>query len=154
LIAAVFGSLSANALGSAALIMKDFYVPFVKPSEKHKLVASRVAAIVIGLVPIPFALFLPELLKTLFFARALRTTISLVAVCLFYAPFFSSGRGVVLALIASVIGTTSWYLLGNPFGIDNTYIALILPLVIMGIDHLFKATVEPATPPPVLAERY
>ncbi|HDJ2771826.1 TPA: sodium:solute symporter family protein, partial [Serratia rubidaea] len=29
-----------------------------------------------------------------------------------------------------------WYLLGDPFGINNMYIALITPAVIMGIDML------------------
>ncbi len=40
LVAAVFGTVSASTLGSTALVMKDFYVPLLKPSEKHTLIAT------------------------------------------------------------------------------------------------------------------
>jgi SSS family solute:Na+ symporter len=42
-------------------------------------------------------------------------------------PFFNSNRATVAGLIASALTTTIRYLLGNPFGIDNMYIALLTP---------------------------
>ena len=38
----------------------------------------------------------------------------------------------------STLGTTVWFLMGNPFGIDNIYVAAVVPLIIMLIDHLVK----------------
>jgi SSS family solute:Na+ symporter len=138
LVAAVFGTVSAGTLGSTALAMKDFYIPLVKPGEKHKLIATRILSIVLGLLPIPFAMLMPALLKTIFFARALRTSISVVAVCMFFLPFFSSSAGAFWGLLLATVAATVWFLLGNPFGIDNIYVALIAPLLIMVMDHYWK----------------
>jgi SSS family solute:Na+ symporter len=78
---------------------------------------------------------MPGLLKTIFFARALRTSISVVAVCMFFLPFFSSGAGAFWGLLLATVTATVWFVLGNPFGIDNIYIALAVPVIIMVIDH-------------------
>ncbi|UZJ76841.1 hypothetical protein [Fictibacillus sp. KU28468] len=96
------------------------------------------ATIVMGLLPIPFAIFTPEILNTIFFARALRTTIAVIVVLMFYFPRFSSGIGAALGMIFAVITTTFWFLAGNPFGIDNIYIAAVAPLIVMGIDHFWR----------------
>lgn len=137
LMATIFGTVSATTLGATALIVRDFYTPWAKPDEKKKLVATRVIAAIFGLLPVGFALLTPEVIKTLFFARALRTSLSVVVVCMFYFPLFGSGRGVSASLIALIIATTAWFLLGDPFGIDNVYIAILVPLAILFIDRLF-----------------
>ena len=138
LVAAVFGTVSASTLGSTALVMKDFYVPLVKPGERHTLIATRMLSIGIGLLPIPFAMLMPGVLKTIFFARALRTSIAIVAVCLFFAPRFSSGRGAFWGLLLATVGATGWFLAGNPLGIDNIYVAAAVPLLVMAVDHMLK----------------
>lgn len=136
LMATVFGTVSATTLGATALIVRDFYTPLANPDEKKKLIATRVIAAIFGLLPVGFALLTPEIVKTLFFARALRTSLSVVVVCMFYFPFFSSGRGVSVSLLASIFATTAWFLAGDPFGIDNVYIAIVVPLTILIIDRL------------------
>ena len=140
LIAAVFSASSAGALACAALLLKDVYLPFVNKNatESQSLRFSRVATVVMGLVPIPFAIFVPQILNTMFFARALRTTIAVVVVLMFYAPRFSSGRGASIGLLIAVAATTGWYMAGNPFGIDSIYVACISPVAVMAIDHLFS----------------
>ncbi|MFB6802580.1 sodium:solute symporter family protein [Peribacillus butanolivorans] len=137
LIAAVFGTVAASTIGSAALLLKDFYNPIFNKdnNDKKSLRFARTATIVIGLIPIPFAIFAPEILSTVFFARALRTTLAVIVVLMFYFPRFSSGRGAVLGMIFAVITTTVWYLIGNPLGIDNIYVAAVTPLIVMLIDH-------------------
>jgi SSS family solute:Na+ symporter len=40
--------------------------------------------------------------------------------------------------MASLIATIGWFMMGNPFGIDNAYIALVVPLTVMGFSHLLK----------------
>jgi SSS family solute:Na+ symporter len=148
LLGAVFGSTSANALGAAALLMRDIYTPWVKPGEKHKLIASRTMSALIGLLPIPFALVAPGMLKTIFFARGLRTSIAIVALSVFYAPFFCTSQGAVAGLAGSIVGTTIWYLLGNPFGINSIYISVIIPLIAMTADHFLKPRVRGRNDPP------
>jgi SSS family solute:Na+ symporter len=151
LIAAVFGTVAAGTIGSAALLLKDFYIPFFNRSatDYQTLRFSRIATVVMGLLPIPFAIFAPKILSTIFFARALRTTLAVIVILMFYFPKFSSGRGAVWGMILAVVLTTAWYLYNNPFGIDNIYIAALTPLIVMTIDHLFKQS----TPQMVLVEK-
>ena len=136
IIAATFVTILACQLGATALIMKDFVVPVFKPDEKRQILWTRMIAIIIGLVPIPFALFVPGLLKTLFFARALRTAIAVVAIFMFYLPDIGSKKSATVGLLLSVAGTTIWFILGNPYGIDNIYIAAAIPALVMVIDRL------------------
>ena len=136
IIAATFVTILACQLGATALIMKDFVVPVFKPDEKRQILWTRMIAIIIGLVPIPFALFVPGLLKTLFFARALRTAIAVVAIFMFYLPDIGSKKSATVGLLLSVAGTTIWFILGNPYGIDNIYIAAAIPALVMVTDRL------------------
>jgi SSS family solute:Na+ symporter len=87
-------------------------------------------------VPLVFVFFIPEILKLSFFTRALRLSITIVAMMGFYLPLFASNRGATAGLIGAAISTTVWYMLGNPFGIDNMYVAAATPLVVMAIERL------------------
>ena len=53
----------------------------------------------------------------------------------FYLPMFRSGRGATSGLIAAAILTSVWYVLGNPYGIDNMYIAALTPIVVMVLER-------------------
>jgi solute:Na+ symporter, SSS family len=141
LIAAILASASAIALACAALLLKDVYLPFVnkQATEPQALRFSRVATVVMGLLPVPFAVFVPQILETQFFGRALRTSIAVIVVLMFYSPRFSSGRGASIGLVTAAAATTAWYMSGNPHGIDSIYIACITPIVVVAIDHLFIA---------------
>jgi SSS family solute:Na+ symporter len=37
-----------------------------------------------------------------------------------------------------VAGTIVWFVLGNPWGIDNIYIALFTPAIVMVLDHVIR----------------
>jgi SSS family solute:Na+ symporter len=136
MIAATFVTILACQLGATALIMKDFYTPMMKPSERHNIWATRIMSVIIGFVPVPFALFVPGMIKTFFFARALRTAITVLLLFMFYVPFMATRRGGTVALLLSVAGTIVWFVLGNPWGIDNIYIALFTPAIVMALDHV------------------
>jgi SSS family solute:Na+ symporter len=124
-------TISACQLGATALIMKDFFVPWFKPAEKNRLLATRWLSVLIGLAPIPFALYVPGLLKTIFFARALRTTVSVIVVFMFYLPMMGSSRSAFWGLILGSVGVVTWFFLGDPFGIDNIYIGVAIPALVM-----------------------
>jgi SSS family solute:Na+ symporter len=153
MIAATFVSVLACQLGATALIIKDFYTPIMKPSEKHSIWATRLVALIMAFAPIPFALLLPGLIKTFFFARALRTSITILLLFMIFAPHMASKAGGVVALILSVVATIGWFSMGNPFGIDNIYIAIVVPAIVMIIDHAInrpkkkpEAEIEPSNP--------
>ena len=98
---------------------------------------TRIFSLIIAFVPLIFVFFVPEILKLSFFTRALRLSIGIVAVMGFYLPFFNSGRGATLGLLAAAVLTSVWYVLGTPYGIDNMYVAAATPIVVMVIERLF-----------------
>jgi SSS family solute:Na+ symporter len=134
IVASVLVGVSSIALGTSALMVRDFYVPLCKPSQESELRMSRLLSIPIGFLPLFFVFFMPEVLHLSFFTRALRLSISIVAIFAFYMPFFGTNRGATLGLVGAAISTTVWYLMGDPFGIDNIYIALVTPAVVMLLD--------------------
>ncbi len=136
LVASIFVSVSTVALAIASLIVKDFYVPYRNPTPEREFKMTRWLSLLIGFLPLIFVLLVPEVLKLSFFTRAIRLSISVVAVMAFYLPFFKSARGANAGLIGACVVTSVWYLLGDPFGINNMYIALVTPAIIMVIDRL------------------
>lgn len=137
LVASIFAGVSTVALAIASLVVRDFYIPFWQPAPERQLQVTRWIAIAIGFVPLAFVFLAPGLLTLSFFTRALRLSISVVAVIGLYLPFFGSGRGAACGLLAAVATTTAWYLLGNPYGIDNMYIALVTPALVIAVERVF-----------------
>lgn len=149
LVASIFVSVSIVALAIASLVVKDFYVPYRNPTPEQEFKATRWLSLLIGFLPLIFVLFVPEVLKLSFFTRAIRLSISVIAVIAFYAPFYKSTRGANAGLIGACVVTSVWYLLGDPFGINNMYIALLTPAIIMAIDYVIphkatKKNIKPA----------
>lgn len=135
LVASIFVSVGTVALAIASLVVKDFYVPYRNPTPEREFKMTRWISIGIGFFPLLFVLFFPEVLKLSFFTRAIRLSITVVAIMAFYLQWFKSTRGANAGLIGACVVTSVWFLMGNPFGIDNMYVALITPAIIMVIDR-------------------
>ncbi|PKU25760.1 sodium:solute symporter family protein [Telmatospirillum siberiense] len=146
LVASVFVSVSTVALAIASLIIRDFYEPYFNPTPERKFKVTRLLSVVIGLAPLVCVFLVPEILKLSFFTRAIRLSISVVALVGFYSPFFKSTRGATFGLLGSAVLTTLWYAFDNPYGIDNMYIALVSPLVVMIIERICVHLVGAAVP--------
>ena len=144
LVASVFVSVCTVALAIVSLVMRDFLIPWLKPQQSAELRMTRIVALIIAFVPLIFVFFVPEILKLSFFTRALRLSISIVAVIGFYLPMFRSSLGATLGLLASAVATSFWYVLGNPYGIDNMYIAMVTPVLVMAAERLVNAPKTPA----------
>jgi len=140
LIASVFVGVSTVALAIASLVVRDFYVPLRKPDAATEFRTTRWLSVVIGFIPLVFVFFAPGLLHLSFFTRALRLSISIVAILGFYLPFFGSNRAATWGLIGAAVATSAWYLMGDPYGIDNMYIALITPMLVMGVAKLLPGS--------------
>ena len=137
LVASVFVSVSTVALGLVSLIVDDFYVPHAHPDAKKQLRMTRVFAIIVGFLPLAFCFMAPQVLALSFFTKALRMSITVVAVIGFYLPWFGSTHAANIGLIGTAIASTAWYLLGNPFGIDNIYVSLFCPIILMAVCKLW-----------------
>ena len=143
-----FVAMLAWALGATAIFMNDFIIPWLKPNERQSLYWTRSTSVAISLLPIPFALYVPELLKVLFLTRALRLSLAVLVIFGFYAPLFNSKKGAMWSIILAGATTISWYFLFNsgPLGgvtvaglrlksVDNIYIAVLVPLLVLIVDH-------------------
>jgi SSS family solute:Na+ symporter len=135
----LFGTISALSIGAATLLYKDFYIPLRGDVEGcGSLAFVRAATIVVGLLPIPLAICAPDILKVTFLAKSLRTTLAVLVLFAFYAPHVARPLAAFVSIFASLVVTIGWFLAGDPFGIDNAYVALVIPLVVMATDHLLK----------------
>jgi SSS family solute:Na+ symporter len=106
---------------------------------------TRNISFVVGFVPLIFVLFVPQILALSFFTRALRLSVTVVALIGIYLPFFSSSRGAIVGMVLATLATTVWYLLGNPFGLDNMYIALVVPALVMVAERLIPSSSQRQT---------
>jgi solute:Na+ symporter, SSS family len=140
LAASVFVGVSSVNLAISSLIVKDFYSPWGHPTAGQEFKASRWLSIPIGFLPLFLVFLFPQVLHLSFFTRALRLSIAIVAVVGFYLPFFSSSRGATVGFLGAAVATTIWYLLGDPFGIDDIYVALATPPMLMLVERLFPPT--------------
>jgi SSS family solute:Na+ symporter len=140
LAASLFGSIAAFSVATATLLYKDFYVGFAGKArtEKSSLIFIRVATVVMGLLPIVLAIYTPNILSMTFLGKALRASLSVLVLFVFFAPWLGTKLGAFLSIAASLVATIGWFMMGNPFGIDNAYVALAVPLVVMGLSHLLK----------------
>ncbi|HLJ00801.1 MAG TPA: sodium:solute symporter family protein [Bradyrhizobium sp.] len=140
LAASLFGSIAAISVSTATLLYKDFYAKLLptKSDETHSLNFVRVMTVVFGLIPIVLAIYTPNILQVTFLAKAIRASLSILVLLAFYAPWFGTKGGVLASILTSLVATIVWFLAGNPFGIDNAYVALVLPLLVMGASALLE----------------
>lgn len=143
LVASVLVSVSTVALAITALVVRDFYAPWRRPNPEQELRATRWIGLGVGVAPLLFVFFTPHILALSFFTRALRLSITIVALMGIYLPWIRSGRAAVVALLASGVATTAWYLLGNPFGLDNMYVAIATPALVLLGHKLFSTMRRP-----------
>ncbi|USU14488.1 sodium:solute symporter family protein [Paraburkholderia fungorum] len=138
---ALFGGISASTIASSTLLLRDFYEPFFKRSsaDRGSLRFIRIATIVIGLIPLVLALFASKILLIAFLGKSLRATLAVLILLCFYAPRFGTTRGALTGIILSIVITVTWFLAGNPFGIDSSYFSLAAPVAAMAISHVFKS---------------
>jgi SSS family solute:Na+ symporter len=138
LAASLFGTISAISVATATLLYKDFYVRFVRAGDEDErsLLFVRATTVVVGLLPIVLAIYTPNVLQITFLAKAIRASLSVLVLLVFYAPWFGTRGGALFSIIGSMVATIGWFLMGNPFGIDNAYVALVVPLAVMGTSLL------------------
>jgi solute:Na+ symporter, SSS family len=138
LAASLFGTIAAISVATATLLYKDFYTRFVTEdgNESRSLNFIRITTIIVGLLPIALAIYTPNILQITFLAKAIRASLSVLVLLVFYAPWFGTRTGALFSILGSLVATIAWFVMGNPFGIDNAYVALVVPLIIMAVSSM------------------
>jgi SSS family solute:Na+ symporter len=75
-------------------------------------------------------------------------SISIVALVGFYLPFFRTSIGAIGGLLTSTVVTSLWYWWGNPYGIDNMYVALATPVVFIAVERVVELALGVKQPAP------
>lgn len=140
LVGAILGSIAAIVLGSSTLMLRDFYQPFFnrEGNDRKNVVFLRVATLIAGVAPILLALFASNVLSVTFLAKALRASLAVLVILMFFRPSYGSRNGAFVAIMLSVVMTIGWFLAGDPFGIDNSYIAIATPIVVMTVANCLR----------------
>jgi len=154
LAASLFGTIAAISVSTATLLYKDFYARLAGANDdaNRSLLFVRVTTVIVGLLPIVLAIYTPNILQMTFLAKAIRASLSVLVLLVFYAPWLGTKGGALVSIIGSLVATIAWFLMGNPFGIDNAYVALVIPLVVMTASSmtawLRTGAAEPKREPP------
>jgi solute:Na+ symporter, SSS family len=146
---AILGTIAALTIGSSTLMLKDFYQPYFNRAgdDRKNVVFVRIATFVAGVLPVALALYASDLLAVTFLAKSLRAALAVLVVLMFYRPGYGTRLGALVSIVASVVTTIGWFLAGDPFGVDNAYIAVATPLLIMTVAHvLARSRTRPAEP--------
>jgi SSS family solute:Na+ symporter len=89
-------------------------------------------------MPLPLG-FIAPVLKVTFLDKSLRATLAVLVMLIFYAPHFGTSKGTVVSILTSLVVTIGWFLAGDPYGIDNAYVALVIPLIVMSASHMLRS---------------
>lgn len=138
---AMFGTIAALTIGASTLLLRDFYQPFLNRTgdDRRNLVFIRLATAGCGLVPILLALVAPsDVLAVTFLAKSLRAALAVLVLLMFYAPRYGSARGAFWSIVLALLATIGWFLAGDPFGIDDAFVAVAAPLIVMTVAHLLR----------------
>ena len=139
LAASLFGTIAAISVSTATLLYKDFYARFVKAEDDARsLVFVRLATVIVGLLPIVLAIYTPNVLQMTFLAKAIRASLSVLVLLVFYAPWLGTRGGALISIVGSMVATIAWFVMGNPFGVDNAYVALAFPLIVMATSSMIE----------------
>lgn len=151
---AIFGTVAAITLGCSTLLVKDFLDPMMNRGgdDRRSVFLLRASTVTVGLLPVLLAVTADDVVAVTFLAKALRAGLAVLVVLMFFRPGFGTRTGALVSIFAALVTTIGWFLLDNPFGIDNAYIAVATPMVTMSVFHLFArrrgpdGPEQPATP--------
>lgn len=140
LAASLFGTIAATSVATATLLYKDFYTRFAakQADERRSLNFIRATTMIAGLFPVVLAIYTPDILKMAFLAKSIRASLSVLVLLVFYAPWFGTKTGALFSILGSLVATIAWFMMGNPFGIDNAYVALSVPLIVMALSSMME----------------
>ncbi|WP_197719876.1 MULTISPECIES: sodium:solute symporter family protein [Pseudonocardia] len=145
---AIFGTVAAITLGCSTLLVKDFLDPAMNRTgdDRRSVLLLRSATLAVGLLPVLLAVTAEDVVAVTFLAKALRAGLAVLVLLMFFRPGFGTRTGALTSIFAALVATIGWFLLGNPFGIDNAYVAVAVPMLTMTLFHLFARRGGPGAP--------
>jgi SSS family solute:Na+ symporter len=116
-------------LAPTQILIRDVYSAYINPnaSDKKLLLYSRVVAIVLIIIGWVLSVTLYDVLKTIFWAFALRSGIGVILLAVTYIGSKRvSEDGAFWGLIAGFIALVAWTIAGSPYGIHVAMPAIVV----------------------------
>lgn len=141
ILAAIQSTVSAVLLMLGSAISHDIikHVMGRSMSERQTVNVTRVVVLIMGILPIPFALFPLPLIQQIWINAAALIGSSFAVVTLLGLYW---KRGTTAGAIASMVGgigtAALWLILGNPFGVNAVYVSV--PVSLLGMVLVSLAT--------------
>ncbi|KIL48488.1 hypothetical protein KP78_15710 [Jeotgalibacillus soli] len=142
ILSAIMSTVSGIMMVSASAFSHDFYATMIKPNatEREKMNVNRLAVLILGIIPIFLALKKLDIVQFIVILQA-----SLTASFFFATVILGLNwkRGTAAGAIASMIGGFStaliWYLIGNPFGLNEVIPGVFVSfLLFIGVSLITK----------------
>jgi SSS family transporter len=134
ILAAIQSTVSAILLMLGSGISHDILKQVMKKdlSEKQQLKITRIAVLIMGILPIPFALNPVPLIQQIWInAAALIGSSFAVSILLGLYWKRATTAGAITSMVGGIGSAVIWLMLGNPFGVDAVYISV--PISILGM---------------------
>ncbi|MGK7379671.1 sodium:solute symporter family protein [Planococcus sp. 1R117A] len=114
-----------------------------KMSEKQQLKVTRIVVLIMGLLPIPFALNPVPLIQQIWINAAAMIGSSF-AVSILFGLYWkrATTAGAITSMVGGIVSAVIWLWLGNPFGIEAVYISVPISLLGMIIVSLLTKPVS------------
>lgn len=134
ILAAIQSTVSAILLMLGSGISHDIIKQVMKKdlSEKQQLKITRIAVLIMGIVPIPFALYpLPLIQQIWINAAALIGSAFAVSILIGLYWKRATTAGAITSMVGGIVTASVWLMLDNPFGLEAVYISV--PVSILGM---------------------
>ena len=143
LTAAIMSTADSGLMCATTVFCNDIVKGYIKPdiTDKQIIKTGKVTIIVIGILSLSIALYIPQILKLMMYAYQFNAAIFWPAMLgLFWKG--STSEAAFWSLLVGGIGSVVWAVLGSPYGLPPIYIAFPLTLVMMVVISKFTAHSE------------
>ncbi|RFU65046.1 sodium:solute symporter family protein [Peribacillus glennii] len=134
ILAAIQSTVSAILLMLGSGISHDIMKQVMKRdlSEKQQLKITRIVVLIMGILPIPFALNPVPLIQQIWINAAAMIGSSF-AIPILLGLFWkrATAAGAIVSMVGGIGSAILWLVLGNPFGLDAVYISM--PVSLLGM---------------------
>lgn len=133
ILACIMSSCSAILSSCSVIATKDFYERMSNNVDKQGLLrVGRISNIIIAIISLVFAMFVPNVIDALLYAYAVWAPAAVIPIIYAVSNRYSPQRakGVIVASILGSIASLTWTIGGQPYGLDAGVLGFLVTLVV------------------------
>jgi len=125
-------------LSASSNIINDIYLQYISPNaeEKKILLYTRIVVLALGIIAFIQIKFFPSILAMVIYAYTMEGGLAPALIAAFYWKKATPIAGFLCVLSAGVT-TVAWEASGMPFGIDTSFVTILISSLILIVVSLF-----------------